>query len=98
MVESGTRKARDLRSGEPAQQPERQSDLSAGGERWVTAGEDQAQPVIAHGALLGRFAAGVQQRSLGVPVIARRLAAQAVDRPVAGGGNDPSRRTWGQPT
>ena len=84
--------ARDLGGGEPAQEPQRQRDLGAGGERGVTAGEDQAQPVVAHGALLGRFVAGVQQSGLGVPVLAGRLPAQAVDRPVAGGGDDPSRR------
>jgi hypothetical protein len=54
--------ARDLRGGEPSQEPERQRDLGAGGERRVTAGEDQAQPVVEHGALLVRFAARVQQR------------------------------------
>ena len=32
----------------------------AGGERRVAAGEDQAQPVVAHDALLGWFVAGMQ--------------------------------------
>jgi hypothetical protein len=48
----------------------------------VTAGEDQAQPVVAPGALLDRFVAGVQERGLGVPVLAGGLPAEAVDRPV----------------
>jgi hypothetical protein len=52
---------RDLRGGEASQQPERQRDLGVGGGGGVAAGEDQAQPVVAHGALLGRFAASVQQ-------------------------------------
>jgi hypothetical protein len=51
--------ARDLRGGEPSQQPQRQRDLDTGGERRGATGEDQAQPVIAHGALLGRFVTGV---------------------------------------
>jgi len=58
----------------------------------VAACEDQAQAVVAHGALLGRFVAGVEQQGLGVPIVAGRLAAQTVDRPVAGGGDDPPRR------
>src|SRR6202035_2720833 len=61
--------AGDLGGGEPAQEPERQGDLGAGGERGVAAGEDQAQPVIAHGAVSGRLATGVQQGGLGVPVL-----------------------------
>jgi hypothetical protein len=63
----------------------------------VAAGEDQAQAVVGHGALLGRLVAGVQQRGLGVPVGAGRLPPEAVDRPVAGGGDDPSRRARRQP-
>ena len=89
--------AGDLGGGEPAQQPQGQRDLGAGGERRVAAGEDQAQPVVAHGALLGRFVPGVQQGGLGVPVLAGRLPAQPVDRPVAGGGDDPAGRARRQP-
>ena len=83
---------RDLRRGEPAQQPQGQRDLGGLRERRVTAGEYQAQPVVAHGALLGRFVAGVQQGSLGLPVLTGRLPAEAVDGPVAGGGDDPAGR------
>jgi hypothetical protein len=82
----------DLRGGEPAQEPQRQRDLGAGRERGVAAGEDQPQPVIMHGTLLRRIVAGMQQRGLGVPVLAGRLPAEAVDRPVAGGGDDPAGR------
>src|ERR1019366_4541349 len=89
--------ARDLRGGEAAQEPERQSNLSAGGERRMTAGEDQAQPVVAHWALLGPLTAGVQQSGLRVPVLLGGLLAEAVDRPVTGGGDNPSRRARGQP-
>jgi hypothetical protein len=60
---------RDLRGGEPAEQPQRQSDLNAAAERGVAAGEDQPQTLVTHGALLDWFVAGMQQRSLGVPVI-----------------------------
>ena len=45
----------------------------------------------------GGSSRGVQQGGLGVPVLAGRLPAEAVDRPVAGGGDDPSRRARRQP-
>src|SRR4029077_2715630 len=38
------------------------------------------------------FAARVQQGSLGVPVLAGRLPAEAIDGPVAGRGDDPAGR------
>jgi hypothetical protein len=73
----------------------------------MAAREDQAQPVVAHRALVGRLlgarnpfdwlVAGVQQRRLGVALIARGFAAQAIDRPVAGGGDDPPGRARRQP-
>ena len=59
MVASGIRKA-----------PEGQGDLDAGGKRGMTAGKDQAQPIVAHRILLGRLLARVQQSGLGVPVLA----------------------------
>ena len=54
-------RAGDLRGAQAAEQPERQRDLRLPRERGVAAGEDQPQPVILHGvllglALLGRFA------------------------------------------
>ena len=89
--------AGDLGGGEPAQQPQGQRHLGPGAEGGVAAGEDQPQPVVAHGALLGRFAPGVQQGRLGVAVLAGRLPAEPVDGPVAGGGDDPSGRARRQP-
>ena len=56
----------------------------------MTAGEDQAQPIVVHGALLDRLVAGVEQRRLRVAIAARRLAAQPIDRAVARGGDDPA--------
>jgi hypothetical protein len=48
IVESGTRNARsDFRRLQPAEQPQRQGDLRLGGQRRMTAGEDQPQPVTA---------------------------------------------------
>ncbi len=82
----------DLGGGQPAQQTQRQGHLRGGGQRRVTAGEDQPQPVVAHGPLLGGLLTGVQQRGLGVPVRAGGLPAQSVDRPVAGRRDDPARR------
>ena len=54
------------------------------------------KPVVVHGSLLGRFAAGLQEGRLRVPVLARRLAAELVDRPVARCGDDPTGGTRGQ--
>jgi hypothetical protein len=63
----------------------------------VTAHEDQAQPVVVHWTLLGRLVAGVQEGGLGVPVLARRLPTEAIDRPAARSRDDPSRRARWQP-
>ena len=63
----------------------------------MAAGEDQAQSVVLHGTLLDRLAVDAHQRGLGVLVLAEGLAAQPVDRPVAGGGDDPPGRARGQP-
>jgi hypothetical protein len=64
----------------------------------VAAGEDQPQPFVAHGSLLVLLGlvAGVQQRGLGVAILARRLAPQPVDGAVARGRDDPARRAWRQ--
>jgi hypothetical protein len=88
---------RDLGGREPAQEPERQRHLNAGRQRGVAAREDQAQPVVSHSALLLWFIAGVQQRSLRMAVLPGRLPAETVDRPVAGGRDDPTRGTRRQP-
>src|SRR5688572_22141948 len=85
-------RVRDLGGGQAAEQAQRQRHLGGRGERRVAAGEDQSQPVVAHGTLLDELVAGVQQRRLGVAVLAQGLATQAVDRPVAGSGDDPPRR------
>src|SRR5438270_12723440 len=63
----------------------------------MAAGEDQARPVVAHGALLDRFVLRVQKSGLGVAVRAGRLAAELIDRPVASGGDDPPGRARGEP-
>src|SRR5919109_990556 len=103
MVASGTRKARAISA---VVSPPSSRSVSAtwgpvagaGGERRVAAGEDQAQPVVAHRALLGGFAlVAMEQGGLGVPVLAGRLPAEAVDRPVAGGGDDPPGGAGRQP-
>ena len=88
----------DVRRLEPAEQPQRERDLRARGERRVTAGEDEAEPVVFHVAhRLGRLVAFVEQRGLGVAVMAGCLTAQAVDGAVAGGGGDPAARVRRQP-
>src|SRR5215475_1765580 len=62
-------------------------------ERGVAAGEHQPQAVVAHGSVLVGFVRGTQKLRLGVLVRADRFAAQLVDRPVAGSGDDPAGRT-----
>ena len=89
---------RDLGRGQAAQQAQRQRHLGGRGQRRVTAGEDEAEPVVAHRSLrLLGLVAGMQQGGLGVPVGAGRLPAQPVDGPVAGGGDDPAGRARRQP-
>ena len=86
-------RACDVRRLEPAEQPQRERDLRARRERRVTAGEDEAEAVVFHVALrFGALGALVEQRGLGVTVVAGRLATQPVDGAVAGGGGDPTAR------
>ena len=81
----------DLGGLEPAEQAQGQRHLGGGGQRRVAAGEDQAEAVVVHGShLLRGLVAVVDELGLGVAVVARRLPAQAVDGPVAGGGDDPA--------
>src|SRR5437588_6059116 len=49
------------------------------------------------GFLFGCLVAGVQQSRLGVAVLARGLAAEAVDGPIAGSGDDPASRAGWRP-
>ena len=91
MAGSATRNARAISAGrQPGDLAERQPDARLGGERRVAAGEDEREPVVgdrAHVVLLGgqRFEPGEQ---LG---LAREglLAADPVDRAVAGRRDDP---------
>ena len=53
-----------------AEEAQRERDLGAGGQRWVAAGEDEAEAVVRHGTdRLARFVALVQESGLGVSVI-----------------------------
>jgi hypothetical protein len=90
MVGSGTRNARAICGVEPAEQPQRQGDLSVGGQCRVTAGEDQPKPVILHGSHLRVVVTHVQQGGLRLAVVTGRLAAQPVDGAATGGGHDPA--------
>jgi len=58
----------------------------------VAAGEQQPQLVVAHGAHLQGLVRGREQRGHGVPLLARRLTAEAVDGAAAGGRDDPAAR------
>src|SRR5262249_30834166 len=91
------RRAQSPRGREPSQQPERQGDLDADGEREVAANEDKTEPVVAHCTFVSGFAACMKEGGLGVPVLAGCLPAEAVDRSVASGGDDPPRGTRWQP-
>src|SRR6185312_4036023 len=62
----------------------------------MTAREDQAQPVVAHGGLLFGLILRLQQIRIRMPVFARALAADAIDGAVARGGDDPPDRASGQ--
>ena len=94
-------RVRDLRGGQAAEQPEGQRDLGGRAERGMAAGEQQPEPVVAHGPLLGGFGArcflaGLEQGGLGVPAGPRRFAAQPVDGLIPGGGDDPAGRAGRQ--
>ena len=82
----------DLGCAEPGDQPQRQSHLSLGRERGVTAGEDEAQTVVLHCVKLPRFGLRVKQERLRLPAVTRRLAPEAVQRLVAGCRDDPATR------
>src|SRR6185295_19760456 len=84
-------RAGDLGGREAAEQAQGERDPGGRGERGVTAGEDQPQPVVAHGALLRLRLALREPQRLGLAVVADRLAAQPVERLVAGRRDDPAR-------
>ena len=85
--------ARDLRRREAAEQAQGQRDLRLARQRRVAAGEDEPQPVVAHGSLLSRARpAAREQQRLGLPCVPGGLPAQPVDGPATCGGDDPAGR------
>src|ERR1700722_923703 len=62
----------------------------------MAAGEDETEPTAAPGPRPGRPGGGVQV-GRGVARVARRFSTKHVDRAVARGGDDPSRRARGHP-
>ena len=84
--------AGDLGGLEPAERAQRQRHAGLGGERRVAAGEDQAQPVVGDGGihfgLLVR-GGGCERLELAHLVLQAARPSDAVDRPVAGGRDDP---------
>ncbi len=82
----------DLGRRQPAEQAQGERHLGGPSERRMAAGEHEPQPVVGHGAFLDGLGRDVHDRGLGVLVRAGRLAAQLVDGPVAGGGDDPAGR------
>lgn len=89
-------RAGDLGGREPTHHAQRERDARRGRERRVAAREDEAQPVVVHGALLDGVVRCVQERGLRVAVRARGLAADPVDRLAARGREDPAGRAGGQ--
>src|SRR5207248_11327509 len=77
--------------GESSEGPEREGHLGLHGERRMAAGEDQLEPVVLDAAVVTveRVVARSQHRRLLVLPGADRLAAEAVDRPVARGDHEP---------
>src|SRR5216683_2899686 len=90
-VASATRKARAICGvSRPPCSRSVSATLGRAGQRRVTAGEDQPQPVVSHRThLLRRVFLPVQQRGLGVAIMARGLPAQLVDRAVPGRRSNP---------
>ena len=56
----------------------------------MAAGEDEAEPLVAHGTLLSGLVGGGEQHRLRLPCIAARLPAQPVDGPATRGRDDPA--------
>ena len=92
IVASGTRKARAI-SGvcRPAISRRVSATWAVRGERRVAAGEDQPEPVVGHGSDLLGFVGFVHGAAASAWRSSRvDSAAEPVDRPVAGGGDDPA--------
>ena len=94
---------RHLGDRQPGDQPQGQGHLRVAGECWVTAREDQPEPLVGDlrlvdsvgDHLLGPLLEVARPGRLGRPP--RPLAAQAVDRPVARGREDPGQRRVRRP-
>ena len=87
IVASGTRNARAISAVvQAAEQAQRERDLGGGRERRVAAGEDQPQPVVGHGSLLGagRVARRASSAACGLAVVARRPRGAAGRSPGCG--------------
>lgn len=82
----------DLLGAEPAEQAQRERHLRLDGQGGVAAGEDEPQPVVAHGSDLHRVVAHVQEGRLHVSVGAGGLLTQPVDRLAPGRRDDPAHR------
>ena len=91
IVASGTRNERAISSvSSPPRRRSVKRDLDVRGQRRVAAREDQPQPVVLHGPdRFGWFVALVEERRLGVSVMAGCLTPEPVDGTVAGRRRDP---------
>ena len=86
-----------LRRGEPPEEAQGEGHLGSCPEGGVAAGEYEAQLIVGHGGFLLGLVRAEHVCGLLVTMIARSFPAEAVDRPIAGGRDDPSRRARGEP-
>jgi hypothetical protein len=98
--------AGDLDGGQPAEQPQGESDAGLGGQHGMAGGEDESQQVVVDVVGIGRFvdvAVPVRRGGLQVPPHLRQLArvplasAYEIDRPVLGRGHEPRPGVVGHP-
>ena len=80
----------DLGGLQAGDEPEGQGHLGAGRERRMAAREDEAELVVCHRSHLLGLVGRLHAHGLGLAVVAGGLPADAVDSPVAGGGDDPA--------
>jgi len=81
---------RDLRRRQATEKAKRQRDLRRSRKRRVTAGEDQAQPLVFHRAALFGIVARLQRCRLGMAFVASGFAPQPIDCAMTRGRDDPS--------
>jgi hypothetical protein len=88
-------RARDLLGGQAAQRPQRERHLRLGGERRVAAGEDQLEALVGELELVHVVLNGLPRLEQAGLVGERAVAADAIDRAIARGRDQPRARIVG---